>query len=176
MPSSQTPSMKKVERRKICQFRCLCLKGNNNSQQVTPQDCQSQGAGKAVPPLTEGTTLKSSTEGTTNSHWTPQAQKKFLSFHLAQQQILPFSSEGKKNKNKRPQKSARGCQVFLFQMPPSSVFIPRCPELNPHLITLYLIHSGWVLWLQIPAHFHSCCTAAPQHPASTTLPAVYHTL
>lgn len=80
MSSSQTPPVKKVERGKICQFRCLSLKGNTNSQQVTPQACESQVAGKAVPPLTKGTTLQSSTEGTRNSHWTPQAQKKFSPF------------------------------------------------------------------------------------------------
>lgn len=114
--------MKKVERGKVCQFRCLSLKGNKNSQQVKPQDCRSQVAGKVVPPQAQGTTVQLSSEGTRNSCWTPQAQKKFSPFIWHRNKFFLFQvKEGKKKKKKTTEVSP-GMPGFFFSKCLQAVF------------------------------------------------------
>lgn len=166
--------MKKVERRKVCQFRCLSLKGNKNSQQVKPQDCRSQVAGKVVPPLAQGTTVQLSSEGTRNSCWTPQAQKKFSPFIWHRNKFFLFQVKEGKKKKKRPQKSAQGCQVFSSPNASKQCFDSKVPwaQTPPY----HSVHDPLILSAltananTFSSLLHSCSSAFCQHHFACILP------
>lgn len=130
VPSSQTLWKKLKEEKSVSSGACL-WKEIKILSKWNLKTARSQVAGKVVPPLTQGTTVQLSTEGTRNSRWTPQAQKKFSPFIWHRNKFFLFQVKGKKKAHRSLPSNARF--FFFLQMPPSSVLIPRCPQHKPHL-------------------------------------------
>lgn len=138
MPSSQTPAMKKKlkEEKSVSSGACL-WKEIKILSKWNLKTARSQVAGKVVPPLTERTTVQSSSEE-------PEIPTELLKHRKSS--LLSSGTETnpyffKWRKKKKPQKTdhislPRDARFFLLQMPPSRVVIPRCPEHKSHLMTL----------------------------------------
>lgn len=100
--SSPTPSLKRAERGSICQFRCrppLVFKRKWKFSASETSDCKETGGRKGCTScnVKDHSAIKQwrNQKFTLNSSGT----QKVISFHLAQKQILPFSSEEKDHKS-----------------------------------------------------------------------------
>lgn len=96
IPSSPAPSLKKAERGKICQFRCYPLFVFERKWKFPASEtsaCKETGGRK-------GCTSCNAEDHSAIKQWRNQkfsvnssGTEKVMSFHMAQKQILPFSSE-----------------------------------------------------------------------------------
>lgn len=177
VPSSQTLWKKLKEEKSVSSGACL-WKEIKILSKWNLKTARSQVAGKVVPPLTQGTTVQLSTEGTRNSRWTPQAQKKFSPFIWHRNKFFLFQVKGKKKKpievcpampgfffSPNASKQCFDSKVPTAQTPPCSL----CTRSTQTVCSDCKCQQIFIIAVQL---FLSCW----QHPASTTLPAFYHTL
>lgn len=155
--SSPIPSLKKAGRGKICQFRCYPLLVSERKWKFSASetsDCKDTGGRK-------GCTSCNAEDHTAIKQWRNQkfslnssGTEKVLSFHLAQKQILPFSSEEKDHRSLH-----RDAGFFSSKHLQAVFWLQGAQSTNPILLTLDVTHSDYFYWLQMQTNFHQRCTS-----------------